>query len=256
MKKLYLLYMFLFFGKLFSQADTLLKNGNSFLVKVILVQQDTIFYKVINDTSQNIFSISYTEFDRLSTSSGAKFSPKIKSILTFNRHLIGTNTNQFLFSTISLSYQYIFKNGYFGIRIPLSYNLNAWMQVPVETNNFSSISQRRYTTGIDINFYPFAQKKVSYFSGAGLQFGRYDYVSSEYTFANQTTYPYLYPPSEIKHNGLHSSFVFNQGVLFRFSKCFWTDVVIGFGAQRNNSPLAGSEIKARASFQFNLGWSF
>lgn len=254
-------------GESFAQLDTIVqKNGLRSPVKIVEINFDEVKFTVPGDPENKISSLKFNSIKMVITASGARINYDVTpeehakkknemmqgtgdtSVMTFRRNLAGINVTQLIFNTVGVSYQHIIKDGSLGIKIPFFYNLNPEI-VGLGNVNEHDINPlyRKFTTGMEICLYPFYQKRFSYFIGPAFQVGMYDYLA-----ANENN------PYEMirKTDGLHTSFIINNGALVRISENFYCDFSAGLGIQKDESHKAGEDIRVRGSFQFNVGYGF
>lgn len=294
MKFFFLILVFLSGEKLFSQLDSIIfVNGAKATINLLAEYPNYITYTIYNDTSKTVFKIKKTEIKKLylnssNTSNTSKQTVKQKSnnqhqILSKNIHenilldkfssnFIGFNMTQVLFTTLSINYQHIFANGVLGFKVYGGQNLEPKdlkvsvneIEKTISYNFFNTLLpvSRRTTIGLDLNYFPFNQRKVTYFVGPSLQVG----IFNAYSLTNIQTQinppfpqqPY-YTSSVIKStikDVKNISLIINNGFLFRASPYFFAECSAGFGIQQLNFGAYGQIICARASLQINVGYSF
>jgi hypothetical protein len=268
MKLLSFLSFLLFSTLAFAQLDTIVqKNGLRSAVRIVEMNAGGVRFKIPGEADTNkVNALKHYSIDYLVLANGRRVKlnelpkensvknyetslpPQQNELTGFANHYVGLEMSTIIFNTISLNYRYLFPNGALAIRIPVSYNLS-----PKAMNSgFNELNSlyRKYSVGLEVSFFPFLQKRLSYYIGPELRYGVFDY---QVYSLNCITYPC---PYETRSNGTHLSFVINQGALFHVSKNMWSDFAVGLGIQKNDKQEYGEVIGVRGSMQFSIGYSF
>ena len=292
MKKLIAILFVCLTGTIFSQMDSvLLQNGLKSTIKVIAITDNSVNYTVPGDASGTVFSLKKSEIKKLylntvlntsnqgkgsnNSSSGNNYSGTAENprLENFSRNLIGFNMGQMLFTTASFNYEHILKDGVFGVKIYGGQNVAAKPLLVsyinsgdntiyyTQTSTFMPV-YRKSTFGLELNLFPFYQRKISYYIGPAFQYGTFDayYQNTQTVTINP---PFPQQPYNITQtvkttipNAKNISFIINNGVLFRLSPNFFMDWSAGIGIQRNDFGSYGQTVGTRGSVQVTMGYSF
>lgn len=173
-------------------------------------------------------------------SSSVDFS-KSKNVMSFNY-------GDLLSSRLSISYERLFFNGKMGVKVPLSvsYLLNS--------DKYSNLGNPIMQGGLDVNYYPLGQKKLTFYTGIS---GKTGFVySSSYHYCETCHYiDLIYYPSVIEKKIFVSGYI-NNGLLLHFNTHFSISGQFGIGVQNiidgnrtvNPSPSVIGELNG--SFRF------
>ena len=235
-------------------------DGSKIQAKVLEVSPATIKYKnftnldgpdyVLNKDEVVMIVYKNGEVDVISKQSSVQRAKSDSLTTNFGRHFISVNMFDILFSNFTVSYEWFSKNGYLGIKIPLSVNLNK----PLVANTDDSFDPFQFnlnkiiSAGVDLNIYPKAQGRVKYFVGSSLIIGSF----------KDSFYSYNYYGSNNYDNTVISyyySFLINNGLLLQATPKFNLSFQMGIGAThlyRNNSDSFNGDVR----FGFNMGYRF
>jgi len=137
-------------------------------------------------------------------------------------------------SMLSFQYERLYKKGYFGIAIPISTSMTAlgltsnYDQYKPSTLDYYN-KLKTFSTGLQINYYPFGQGTFTYWIGGFSEYGIYRRINF-YTILLQNGI--IYHP----HKHIHTSFSFsyggiqsrNNGSTTLNSSTFRTSLLIGY----------------------------
>jgi hypothetical protein len=241
-------------------GDTLLlKDGDKLIVKLVHIEKEKVKYKKLTNIDGPTYSLSSAEITSITLSSGDKLinsnnrlidpksknnspnpvvgnknenlsnendskkSMRVKKSLRYNsrKNLISYNYASLITLNIEFAYERIIdKVGYFGLKIPIIFNMG------VKTDYLDK--RNIFTSGIQANIYPFGQSRIAYFTGPIIHFKIMednDYIS---TSGNNSVQIDIDP---LKSTYL--GFYMNNGVLFRAAPFLSFGVSMGFGIRRD-----------------------
>lgn len=248
----------LFISQLEAQTDTLIMyNGKKEPVIITEITSSEVIYKLPNTLELPLFHFRRNQLSEIKFKDGSSINPKFNTINPFDKItypkpkaiLYFTPTKLFQ-NHIAFAYEYIFRKNIVGIRIPASVSF-------VDINKLKpqgaflreSDIHRRFTTGIDINFYPLRLGKIKYFTGIGIQYAQFTY--RYYPAGYQYNYSRI---MEIK-TGNHFSFVVNNGIISEVTNHFIISGSIGIGSQIE-SGINYYSAGIRLNTTINLGYTF
>jgi len=134
--------------------------------------------------------------DYVATTSKPKDDDSFNKDLT--RNVVSVNLIQAMLGYASISYEWVERNGMFGIKIPVGYSFGD--EYAISLPNLFYDQQSEYFGGLAFNIYPKRKKRVSYVVGPYLQVGQLSYEAYQsYTYK---TY----------HDGMYYAFYINNGM--------------------------------------------
>ena len=185
MKKLFGIILLLSAFSSFSQDNIYLKNSDKIKSKVLEVTDKALRYKKHENLEgpdywvqkKDILMVVYNNgnhevYGEASQTSFRKTGAKEGSIdpENYKNHIVSLNYGDLLFGRIHFSYEFLAANGKLGFEIPFGQKID----YTLFNDGPSSF------TGIDINFYPLGQRKVTYFTGFGMRAGVEKYQDCYY----------------------------------------------------------------------------
>jgi len=219
MKPLFFISAFLLTSIYNAQDKLALKSGEEIDSKIILITKSKITYvKYANEAGpqyeidkKTVKSIKYEngDVDNFETSNSLPFEVK-KNIISFNY-------GDFIANRFSFSYERLLSKGKVGLKIP--------MGVTYQNPNYYNNDRMLYYSGLDINFYPLGQKRLTYSVGFGSRVG---VVNSYY-------YPYYYEPYYIDYyypttrKRLAAGFYMNNGLTLHLVENMSISGMVGLG---------------------------
>ena len=209
----------------FGQDIIYLKNGENIDAKVVSVQSRTIQYKLHQHLEgpeyevrkNKVFMIIYEDGrkEMITSSKAASFNP--------NPNAISLNYGELGWLRLGLSYERQFGDGYMGIKIPVS--------ISFDQNYGYYGNSIRYQSGVDFNYYPLGQRRVSYFTGIGARAG---VMESNYYYYYDSYYPY--EPLMYQEDILFVAGFVNNGVNWRITDNFSIGGMFGLGVRFSDQP--------------------
>ncbi|HEX8548553.1 MAG TPA: hypothetical protein VF691_16445 [Cytophagaceae bacterium] len=150
----------------------------------------------------------------------------------FGRHYISYSALAILYSNFAVSYEYFFSSGDFSIKIPLAVGFGEL--VGDFGNTIDEIGRnKRYSVGIDVNFFPSGQGRIRYFLGFGFEYGQfnhYRYYQTNTTGQPSLPYQYDYRTAEV---GEYFAVPFRNGFLVQLTKNFNIQLATSIGVGKN-----------------------
>jgi hypothetical protein len=249
-----------------SQTDTLVTLGGS-KVSVIITEITTrdVIYRIPSKPNLPLLHYSRSNLQEIILSDGSSINPKFRNVNPLDKaesekgkYILYFTPSKIFQNQIGIAYEYIFNDHLVGIRIPFS--IAALNPTKIDKEGVlmhESDNKRFFTTGIDLNFYPFRIGKFRYVVGLGLQYAQFSYEKFHYT----NNYPIYYPNNSYgyytKERGNHYSFVVNNGFISKLNKHFVISGSAGFGLQFENVSTNYSNGRGlRLNLSLNIGYMF
>lgn len=173
-----------------------------------------------------------------------KSSRVTRSILYNSRkNLIGFNYSSFITLDLEFSYERIIdKVGYFGLKVPIKFNMGIKPRYLNKHNIF--------TSGVHCNIYPLGQGRVTYFTGPAFQI-KIMADNDEFVTGGNNAVSITIDPVRSTYLG----FYMNNGCLLRASPFLYFGVAAGFGFRKDLARSTENSIfevigEASISFRF------
>ena len=171
----------------YSQDILHLKSGFDVQVKVHEIGKKEIKYKKYNNLDGPLYTANIKDIKSITFKNGeveSFKSDKLKNSFEILPNAISVNYGELMVGRIGLSYTRIFDSKKIGIKIPISLNYM--------NNNHYYGNSIKYFTGLDLNFYPYGQRKLTYCAGLGVRAGmmmdQYFYPYYDYYYIIQIIY--------------------------------------------------------------------
>jgi hypothetical protein len=176
------------------------------------------------------------------------------------RSMIQINIFEFVFTNISLSYEFFSKDGKHGFKIPFTFSLGGLPDTNAyATNNsgrFIASKNRIFESGLHYNYYLLGQKRVSPFLGLGFNVGGFNYWEYKYTYYNNGYYPYYqYASKGDQKIGTNISGALFAGVLFNPNETVTFGFKGGLGFRRYGTDFT-EYTYPYGLLEINLGFKF
>ena len=209
-----LLIFILFFTNVYSQDTLFKKDSTQLAVKVLQVSSKEIKYYIYGKVNPLIHSVKRNKVVAIKYKNSECDSfplieevlkPKIKIIIPpdtiYHGHFASVNIPSPIAPQITLNYEYKFKSGHFGLKIPVSigfrllkkkhdYFSNAYHDE--HGDNFYYDPYKLISTELQLLFYPLTRGGVLGFVGPSVEIGKYDY------FIFPDANPFNHYPEQIK----------------------------------------------------------
>ena len=240
------------------QTDTLETiNGNKVSVIITEITPNEIIYKIPSKPNAPLFHFARIDLKGIVLKDGSSVNPIYdksanpldKSETLKKRSIIYFTPSKLVLNQIGFAYEYVFKSNLVGIRIPASVAFIDAAKANLQGSTLHRTDNKRYfSTGIDVNFYPFKLGNFKYVTGFGLQYAQ---------FAYQPYYGYSYPPIYSANKiGNHYSFIINNGFFSQLGKHFVMNCTVGMGLQFETTNYYNGQITPRINATFNVGYLF
>lgn len=220
--------------------DVIVRTDESKLdAKIIEITPSTIKYKKYNSADDREYKVSKNDVLEVRYENGEveKFGEQKYTSsdyrTDFGRHFISYNALATLFSNLSVSYEYFFSTGHFSVKAPISIGFG---RIDPEAEVGSSIFEiglnKRFSIGVDFNFYPSGQGRFRYFLGTGMEYGQFNYYRIYNTY-NSNPFPVYYTQEKTERVGDYIAIPFKNGLLIQPTKNFNIQLTTGIGLGRN-----------------------
>lgn len=205
------LFVLVAIGKASGQDIIFYKNGNNDTVKIVERDTETISFKRYKRLNGPLYvvlksALLFIKFEdgkiEVLDSTGSNGNKKPKPyLLPMGRNIITANIFSMILGNVQLGYESLRNEGRIGYKVSflgsiLSEDTDVSMQL----------------LGFDVNFYPAAQKWVTYFYGPAIRYGYVDYHENGIDPAR----PFV-------------SILFNNGFVFNAGNSFYIGTQIGLG---------------------------
>ncbi len=255
----------LFSSQLKAQTDTLVTyKGKKESVIITEITSTEIIYKLPSKTDLPLFHCKRNLLSEIIFKDGTSINPKFNTINPYDKieypkakTIVYFTPTKLFQNHIAFAYEYIFRKNIVGIRIPASVS---FMDVNTLKPQGAFLHQtdihRKFTTGIDLNFYPFQLGKIRYVTGIGFQFAQFAYsYYPNYYYNNYNYYNNYYPREPKIGTGNHYSFVINNGIISQVTKHLVICATIGTGTQIEKGQYYSSA-GIRLNTTVNIGYTF
>ena len=252
----------LFVSQLKAQTDTLVTyKGKREPVIITEITSTEVIYKLPNKTDLPLFHCKRNLLSEIIFKDGTNINPKFNTINPYDKieypkakAIVYFTPTKLFQNHIAFAYEYIFRKNIVGIHIPASVSfIDVYKFKPQGVFLYETDIQRKFTTGIDFNFYPFRLGKIKYVTGIGFQYAEFAYSY----YPNYYNHYSLYntPRKPIIGTGNHFSFVINNGITSQVTKHLIISATIGTGTQIENGQYY-DEVKFRLNTTVNIGYTF
>lgn len=260
MKNLFFLLLLMAPATLLAQDVIYKTDGTRVEAKVQEVGIDEIKYKMFNNPDGPVYVIEKDDVTMIAYQNGTHELFNLKHAkgkadtdsLRKNKHknIVSFNMFDLVFTNVSFSYERIFGDGLVGIKVPVSIGLRS-LSGDVSSNG-TFLTTRLWGTGIDVNFYPMKQGRVSYYLGPSFITGAYKY----HHYYDWGWYPYPYPyPYPYEQTAYHFAFVINNGMMIQPTKNMNISMALGLGLKQDMTQRS-DYFETKANLSVNFGYRF
>lgn len=225
------------FNKAFAQDTIYTYQKQKLAVEIIEIKSDKVAFKLSNSDDKVEYYLSKSEIavivyrdGKIESFSTKKLKEKSlsktkKDTLKLGNNLISMNVSDVIFGQLTLNYERFIKSGYFSLKVPLSlglYQIGGGDRIYSDDLIYYSLN-KLFSTGFDLNFYPYKQGNSKLFLGPSLEFGLYKDIKY---------YREVYTVDEVTVNVTYrkyASLLFQTGVMFAFTNHFQMSTSLGFG---------------------------
>ena len=177
----------------------------------------------------------------------------------YGKNIIALNCFDMVFTNFSASYERILKSGDISIKIPISIGLQGRPNTTNYTSDFYQtqfLQNRNYAAGLDLNIYPFGQKRNTFYIGLSTFGGTFKYYK-DITTVNVVTYGGTYTSivGHTEYEGVHYSGMIHIGGYGGLSDHFLMGAKFGIGFKREDTIEEDYTLPV-VQFDFNLAYRF
>ena len=142
------------------------------------------------------------------------------------KSIISFNYGDFLANRFSFSYERLLADGKLGIKIPFGVTYHN------PANYYNNNNRMLYYSGLDLNFYPLGQRRLTYSVGFGCRVGVVN--NYYYNYYYDPYYAYYYPPFVKK--SLAAWFYMNNGLTLHIIENMSISGIFGLGLRDMEGP--------------------
>ncbi len=237
MKRIPFLVMLLLYSLSCFAQDTIIKRNNSIIVsQVTEILPGNVKYKKYTNLNGPVYTLPKRDVSYIRYSNGTvdTLNPSLiisksgndrhsKNTVSYGNHIAYLSLSDFAFGLATVGYEFIFNEGRFSIKAPISIGLkNAGLDYTSSTSNSISYelnddmgyynSDKIFSAGLDMAVFPGRQGMVRYFFGPGIEYGQFYYYSRRRdpnSPQNQPSY------IDYKERAAYTSIMFRNGVMFQ-----------------------------------------
>jgi hypothetical protein len=187
---------------------------------------------------------------------------QVSKDVEFKRSMISLNIFEFVFTNISLSYDYFSKKGKSGFHIPFTFGIGGkpdQSQYPGNNNGLFIASQNRiFESGLHYNYYLVGQKKASPFIGIGFNVGAFNYWNYPAGYVPPTTTSSTTINTISPQVGTNFSGALFAGILFNPNELITFTLKTGFGFRKRTADVPNyvDYTQLYGLLELNLGFKF
>ena len=215
-------FAFLMITSLTNAQDVLhMKNDSKLMVKVREINTKEVKYKKYDNLEGPDYSVDKKDVEKIVYENGSieQVAKKADS-LEFKSNIISFNYGDLMKVRANFSYERLFRAGFMGIKIPIA--------VSFENDNYSYYDDSPlFFSGVDFNFYPYGQKKLTYFTGLAVRMG----MTQSYNeiIYDDYTYPYYGSNYRYRPSAFFMGGYVNNGLTLHLTKNFSISSMFGLG---------------------------
>lgn len=229
MKNIIIIITALFLSASFLSAQDViyLKDKQEIKAFVKSVNSNEITYVRFEGKDGPVYTIPKKKVEKIVYRDGFVENHNSSSLQTYglNKNVISLNYGDLTMLRFAGSYERLFKDATFGIKIPYSILFSS----RTDYYNDQVLGQ----TGIDLNFYPMGQTKLTYMTGVGTRAGRLR--SNYYSY-----WPYYYEPFDIYSYQNKERYFFgvyvNNSLILHLTDNFSISALYGIGFRNEEGP--------------------
>lgn len=257
-----ILFLVLCFESLKAQDTIYKQDGTRSVVTILLNSPDQVKYQRYSNPDSLIYYMdknyirkivfqngevvvckgSFIKPDSIQEQPNVDFGNKV-----FGCNYLSVNMIDFFSGLININYEYTFKSGKVAIKIPLLTGYGNFTSGQDDITNGYRLSQTIIGSGVNLNFYPFGQRQISYYVGPSLEIRTYRDNESTYNPTNQTS-------TLIRKTGMQYAISLQNGVLFQAGTHFYLSLSLGLGYKHNNTSEYQNDFSGRVGA--NIGYRF
>ena len=198
----------------FSQDSIVFVNGSKAFAKVMEISSSSIKYaengtggiEMKEKNKSEVFYIVYSNGTKETLTIPVAKKEKMEQVyysqeevkrkVVYGKNIIAVNVFHFLFTSFSGSYERTFDDGKLGLKIPIEFGLGGkpnMYDYRTGRESYAYLENRNYGVGLELNAYPYASTRSTFYVGISTLMGSFDYYASQYN-----GYPY---GGLVKHEG-------------------------------------------------------
>lgn len=275
MKHLFLLPALLLAALAGSAQDTIYtEKGGVIIAKVIEVDPETVHIRVQSGTEEHDQVISKKDLSYIVYKGGlgeaymrnspARNKEIRKSAVPepFPKNIVAINCFDMAFSNLTLYYERILGKGMVGIKIPVSVGLGGkpnTSEYESKATNINFTENRLYSTGLELNIYPFGQHRSTFYFGFSGEIGNFWYYRNVYdsvyhTSAYGSYYTYSVSGQE-RHIGTHIAGLVHMGSDIGITNNLLAGAKIGIGYKSQQTVFTDYTM-FKAQFDVHIAYRF
>jgi len=211
---------------IFNAQDKLtLNTGEEINSKIIRITKSKVTYLNHSNLSGPEYEIDKKRVKSIQFENGETDDYESSGDLPFEvkKNIVSFNYGDFLVNRFSISYERLLNGGKMGIKVPFG--------VTYQNPNYYNDDRMIYYSGVDVNFYPLGQKRLTYSVGLGSRVG----IVNDYYY-----YPYYYYDSYYYYSGykkrLAAGFYMNNGLTFHLVENMSISGMVGLGLRDIEGP--------------------
>ena len=218
-KSIFTLLLLFFTATLFAQDKIYFKNGEIVDGDVKDITSKFITYRKKNNPDGPTYEISRRNVYMVEFENGVQevFGTESGKLFNQKKNIVSINYGDLALLRASVSYERLFFDGNFGLKVPFS--------VSLEGDSYGFNGTPLYQSGLDINYYPMGQSKLSYYTGIGGRIGE----------LRRNTYALFYGNDGIglfnssEHTAFFLGTYVNNGLILNFTERFSINGMLGLG---------------------------
>lgn len=221
MKHCYLIIAFFLTIGLHAQDTIVFETNRIIEVDIHRITNHVVYYNQYRDPLKREYKVSKSMVKRIIYENGeVKMFSRINNLeFRTKNNVLSINYVGFFLDEVTVNYEHLFFNGKMGLKIPVG--------ISFKKNDYSK-DRMLYYSGIDINYYPFKQKQLSYFLGLGMRLGVYNYYSVTNLYSNGiSNISSSYVITNVKR--IATGGYFNNGITYHITENMSVSGVVGFG---------------------------
>jgi hypothetical protein len=211
-----------------AQDKLTLKTDEVIPVKIIRITKSKITYTKTSNAAGPEYEVDKKTVKTIAFENGDAESFVNSNSLPFEvkKSIISFNYGDFLANRFSFSYERLLADGKLGIKIPFGVTY----QNPA--NYYNNNNRMLYYSGLDLNFYPLGQRRLTYSVGFGCRVGVVN--NYYYNYYYDPYYAYYYPPFVKK--SLAAGFYMNNGLTLHIIENMSISGIFGLGLRDMEGP--------------------
>ena len=213
----------------FGQDQMYLKDGTIKDTEIIEVGTKEIAYRLASNSEGPIYKIRRRDVYFIIYANGTQeYLNKVSSADDIkSKNIISLNYGDLIFMRAAVSYERLFSNGNFGLKIPIS--------VSIDNDRGRYNDYVQFQSGVDFNYYPLGQRRLTYYTGLSSRIGSYrDTFYGIYYYDQGISSP-------VYHDKFFGSTYVSNGLIFNLTPQFCISGMFGLGFRYIDNGRSGIE---------------